>query len=166
MTQLLDDTSCGRALPVLVKIAAQLDRSPGDPLPVSTLITQLADVMDAADVTRAVVALADEGLVETTALDCRPASEGRQIDRIMCISSEAHRVVDLWRSAESALDQMIAILEEIEADSGTSEDERGRARKMLYGLLLGGRDLGVAVMVAAINQQARLHRGQVPTPAS
>ncbi len=68
-------------------------------------------LLDRRNVTRAVIALSDAGLIETIVADRRAASKGNQINRIKRISPDAQRLVGLWPTPESALDRMIASLQ-------------------------------------------------------
>jgi DNA-binding MarR family transcriptional regulator len=144
---MLEDVWNARDLPVLMAIARHLDQNPGTALPVKDLVEHLD--MGPDDITRAVVALSDAGYIETIVHDRRLASAGRQINRVKRISPEARRIVGLWPSPETALDRMIAALEELAAKS-ESDETRGKAQKLLDGFAEAGRQIGVGVARAAI----------------
>jgi hypothetical protein len=156
MTELLDDTWASRDLPVLKAIAARLDQSPGRPLFIDDLRAAVADQMSADDVTRAVTALHDAQIIEA---GYSPRRGGvSNIGGVRSISGEGRRLVGMWPTPETALDRMLAALEQIEATSD-DPDERSRAARFRDGLLGAGRDLAVEVIAATITRQTGLAGG-------
>jgi hypothetical protein len=156
MSELLDDTWASRDLPVLKAIAALLDQTPGQPLFMDDLCAAVADLVSAEDVARAVTALHDAQIVEAGYEP--PRGGAARLGGVRSISGEGRRLVGMWPTPETALDRMLAALEQIEA---TSDDpaKRGRARQLRDGLLGAGRDLAVEVIAATITRQTGLAGG-------
>jgi DNA-binding Lrp family transcriptional regulator len=140
----LQDTWTSRDLPVLREAARLLDSATG-----WARFSQLADAtrLSLAEVEAAVSALESDGYITARRVWPREAS------RVGSLSAEARRQVGLWPTPESALDRMIAALEAIAANVDEDEDTRSRARKILDGLTGAGREVGIAVVGAAISGQ-------------
>jgi hypothetical protein len=68
------------------------------------------------------------------------------------VTDTALREVGLWPSPETALDRMIAALQDI-AENTDDEDTRTRTRKILEAVTGAGRELGIAVAAAIIGGQ-------------
>jgi hypothetical protein len=136
------DTWSWRDLPVLREAARGVDAEP-------ILGIRLGEVAEAtglnnADVYRASKALQAAGLVELREY----AGDGSD-NSFEGVSGAARVLVGQWPTEETALDRMIAALEEIAANTDDS-DTRTNAQKFAAWLRTGATTVGLSVATAAI----------------
>jgi hypothetical protein len=143
MTEQLDDVWHSRDLPVLREVCRtnQQQRGPVDLEPISETLG-----IGYEQVTAAALNLERDGLVELL------YGFGAGVTHVKDVTGQALREVGLWPSPDTALDRMIAALQEIAANTD-DEDTRSRARKILEGFAGAGRQIGVAVTAAALTGQ-------------
>lgn len=143
--ELLDDTWNPRDFPVLREAARLLEVAE---IGVGVRLDEIAAAtgLDRDQTYRSVRALENAGLLELHGV--MPAARSR----VIRISADARRLVGLWPSPETALDRMLATLQEIEQNTDDA-DTRSRARKVLDSLTGAGRQLGIEVAAAVVTRQ-------------
>jgi hypothetical protein len=143
MTEQLDDVWHNRDLPVLREVCRIKEQRRGavDLQPVAETLG-----LSHEQVTAAALNLERDGLVELL------NGFGSGLPHVKDVTGQALRAVGLWPSPDTALDRMIVALQAIAANSD-DEDTRTRARKVLEGFAGAGRQIGVAVVAAALTGQ-------------
>lgn len=140
----LDDTWHSRDLPVLREVVRLTDENLGGLVDASAVAGNLE--MDDDDVQRAGVALKNDGLLEIR------GGWGLPVMRFSKPTGDARRLAGAWPTPDTALDRMVAALEDLEANAG-DEDTRTWAQKTRAAILSGTKTVGLSVMASVITGQ-------------
>ncbi len=141
----MDSTWEARDLPVLDAAVRILDRD--GPVPGAYLRDVAAETcLDIDDVVRATYALESAGLVE---MQQRTMGGGGQW-RVRGVTGEARRLVGAWPTPDNLADRIVAAMQEV-AENAPTEEERGRARKLLDGATGVGKGVLTEVLVKVLS---------------
>jgi hypothetical protein len=143
MTEPLPDVWAARDLPVLREIVRKLESKPVGGL---ADIGEIAQKLDLSweDVRRAAMNLDRAGFVTVGGFAELP------IAFVSDFSGQALERVGMWPTPETALDRMIAALQQIADNTDEDPDTRSRARKILDNLGGAGKQIGISVATAVI----------------
>lgn len=142
----MDSTWEARDLPVLDAAAQIIDRE--GPVP-GAYIRDIAAAtgLDVDDVVRATYALESAGLL--TMQQRTMGGNGGQW-RVRAVSGEARRLVGAWPTPDGLAERIVAALEDA-AQNAPTEEERGRARKILDGATGVGKGVLTGVLVKVLS---------------
>lgn len=135
-----------RDLPFLVELVRLLDVDPTGRVATQDVVNSLGWETD--DGLRARKDLLRDGLAVTPPAPSRGGPEWLPLE----VTGEALRLASVWPTPESALDQMIAALEQI-AEHTEDEDTRTKTRKAIDAFSGGSKHVALAAITSVVTGQ-------------